>query len=66
MPVMIAACTAYRYAIIWSYVITLSYYAYHTHPVEENLGLVAAEYLIVISYAYWEFKIKRKPEEHLA
>ncbi len=61
MPVIISACTAYRYAITWSYVATLSYFAYHSNPVKENLWLVGAEYLIVIGYACWELKINKQP-----
>ncbi|MEJ7829843.1 MAG: glycosyltransferase family 87 protein [Segetibacter sp.] len=61
MPVIISACTAYRYAIIWSYVATLSYFAYHSNPVKENLWLTGAEYLIVFAYAYWELKINQQP-----
>ncbi len=66
MPVMIAACTAYRFAIVWSFTATLSYAAYQTNPVQENLWLVGGGYVIMIGYAFWEFKIKRKPDEHRA
>ncbi len=56
MPVVIAACTGYRYAMFWSYAVTLSYYAYHTLPVKENLWLVALSYLVTLSIAIWEIR----------
>jgi hypothetical protein len=61
MPVIISACIAYKYAIIWSYMATLSYFAYHSNPVKENFWLTGAEYLIVFAYAYWELKINKQP-----
>ncbi len=61
MPVMITACTAYRYAMVWSYLVTLSYYAYHSNPVQENLWLVSLSYLAMLRYAGWElWKYDRK------
>ncbi len=60
MPVMIAACTAYRYAIVWSYLVTLSYFAYHSSPVKENLWLVALSYLVMLSFAAREIGMHRK------
>ncbi len=61
MPVMITACTAYRYAMVWSYLVTLSYYAYHSNPVQENLWLVSLSYLAMLCYAGWElWKYDRK------
>ncbi len=58
---MITACTAYRYAMVWSYLVTLSYYAYHSNPVQENLWLVSLSYLAMLRYAGWElWKYDRK------
>lgn len=54
MPVIIAACTVYRYAVFWSYLVTLSYYAYHSNPVKENLWLVGMSYLVMLSFAVRE------------
>jgi hypothetical protein len=64
MPVALAVFTPYRYAVIWSFTATLSYAAYQTSPVQENLWLVAGGYVVMIGYAFWELKIKRKPDEH--
>ncbi len=54
MPVIIAACTGYRYPVVWSYLVTFSYYAYHSNPVKENLWLVELSYLVMLSFAMLE------------
>ncbi len=58
LPVAVSIFTHYRYAIIWSYLTTLSYYAYQSKPVKENLWLIAFSYLIVAAFAFWEFRNK--------
>ncbi|MDQ6761563.1 MAG: glycosyltransferase 87 family protein, partial [Bacteroidota bacterium] len=59
LPVALAVFTPYRYAIIWSFTATLSYAAYQFKPVHENLWLVGAGYLFMISYAWWEIRKKK-------
>ncbi len=39
--------TRFRYPIIWSALIPLSYFTYHAQPYEENVWLTATEYSIV-------------------
>lgn len=56
LPVALAIFTQYRYAIIWSYLTTLSYYAYYSTPVKESLLLIAINYLIVAGYAFSEIR----------
>lgn len=56
LPVALSVFTNYRYAIIWSYATTFSYYAYHSTPVKENLWLVAISYLIVTGFAFSELR----------
>ncbi len=58
--VALAVFTRYRYPIIWSFTVTLSYAAYQTNPVHENLWLVGAGYVFMIEYAIWEIR-KKKP-----
>ena len=61
-PLLLCIFTKYRFPIIWSGVVFLSYSAYGENTVDENLWLVAMEYLVVISYAVWEFnKTERAP-----
>ena len=52
--VLISLFTSYRYPIVWSVVIILSYAAYRTVPYSENLWLVAVEYVVVLSYMGYE------------
>ena len=54
LPVALGIFTSYRYAILWSFTATLSYAAYQTNPVKENLWLVGAGYIFLISYGCWE------------
>ena len=56
LPVAVSIFTPYRYAIIWSYLTTLSYYAYQSIPVKESLGLIALSYLIFAGFAFWEYQ----------
>ncbi|MEO5783569.1 MAG: glycosyltransferase 87 family protein [Ginsengibacter sp.] len=54
LPVAVSIFTQYRYAIIWSYLTTISYYAYQSNPVKESLWLIAFSYLILAAFAFWE------------
>jgi len=53
---VIAILTRFRYPIIWSYTIFLSYKTYQTNLYQENLWLVTLEYLLVIGMMFYEFK----------
>jgi hypothetical protein len=66
LPVAMSVFTPYRYAIIWSFTATLSYSAYQSNRVQENLWLVGAGYIFMISYALWELKLKRQAKTCLA
>lgn len=52
--VLVSLFTSYRYPIIWSIVIIVSYAAYRTVPYSENLWLISAEYVILFSYMGYE------------
>ncbi len=56
LPVVLSVFTPYRFAIIWSFTAILSYAAYQSNPVHENLWLVSAGYIFMIGYAVWEIK----------
>ena len=53
---VIAIFTTFRYPIVWSYLIFLSYATYQTNLYQENLWLVAIEYLIVLVVMIYEIK----------
>jgi hypothetical protein len=53
---VIAILTRFRYPIVWSYTIFLSYAIYQTNLYQENLWLVAFEYFLVFGMMIYEFK----------
>jgi hypothetical protein len=55
---ILSVFTKYRFPIIWSIVIVLSYQAYANSPWKENLWFVAVEYFIVFLYLIFELKKK--------
>ena len=59
--VILSVFTNYRFPIVWSVVIVLSYQAYANIPWKENLWLIALEYLVVYGFLLWEIiQIKKK------
>jgi alpha-1,6-mannosyltransferase len=55
-PIILAVFTKYKFPIVWSLVIILSYQAYSNNPWKENLWFVALEYLVVFSFLIYEIK----------
>ncbi len=53
---VIAVFTRFRYPIVWSYTIFLSYATYQTNFYQENLWLVALEYLLVLGMMIYELR----------
>ncbi len=53
-PLLLCIFTNYRFPIVWSLVVALSYSAYSINGFSENLWLVALEYIVVIVYFIWE------------
>ncbi len=58
-PLLLSIFTKYKFPIIWSLVVMLSYSAYGVDGFSENLGWVALEYIIVIAFFIWELSIKK-------
>ncbi|MGB5554160.1 MAG: mannosyltransferase [Flavobacteriaceae bacterium] len=52
--VVLALFTPYRFALLWSAVVIVSYYAYSQTDFKEHLGLLAFEYLTVYLYLVYE------------
>lgn len=57
-PLALSIFTKYKFPIVWSMVVMLSYHAYEIDGFNENLGWVALEYTIVIAFFVWEVLIK--------
>ncbi len=56
--ILLSVFTKYRFPIVWSVTILLSYAAYSNEVYKENLWLVSLEYLIVYGYLIWELFFK--------
>ncbi len=54
VPLVLSVFTRYRFMLVWSFMIVLSYSAYGPGGFQENLWLVALEYLVVIGFFVWE------------
>ncbi|PCJ89417.1 MAG: hypothetical protein COA57_02125 [Flavobacteriales bacterium] len=54
--VMLSVFTFWRFALVWSALIMLSYAAYSAFPYSENLALVAIEYGVVYLWMIYELK----------
>jgi len=52
--VALSAFIRFRFALIWSAMIPLSYYTYSVIPYRENYWFTGIEYLIVIGFLIWE------------
>jgi len=52
--VAFGSLTKFRFPIIWSFMVVLSYTTYMTNSYTELLGFVALEYLIVYGYLFYE------------
>ena len=48
----------YRFALVWSVLICLSYYTYRVIPYNENLNLVLIEYVLLGCFMVYEFVFK--------
>ena len=53
-PLILSVFTKYRFPIIWSLVIILTYQAYANNPWKENLWFVFIEYLVLFSFLIYE------------
>ena len=56
MPLAFSLFTNYRYMMVWSFLVFVSYSAYQTQVYQENLYLVALEYLLVFGILAYELR----------
>ncbi|MBL4655415.1 MAG: hypothetical protein JKY33_06300 [Bacteroidia bacterium] len=61
--VVLSVFTNYKYPILWSFLILLSYNTYSIEPYSENLVLVSIEYLVLIGYMGYEIFWKQLQEK---
>ena len=66
LPLIISVLTPhFKYPLVWSYMMILSYSAYITPEYHENLWLVALEYSVVYGVMIWDFKTLKKTDLYL-
>jgi hypothetical protein len=58
--ILLSVFTRYRFTIIWSIAMILSYQAYANDPWKENLWFVALEYTLVFGVFFYEVFSKNK------
>jgi alpha-1,6-mannosyltransferase len=62
--VALGVLTRFRFALLWSALLPLTYLAYGQVPFAENGWVVALEYLLVVGWLGWEvYKVKERKSE---
>lgn len=61
IPLILSIFTNYKYVLVWSFTIILSYFAYSNEQFQENLWLVALEYIVVFVCLFWEVSSRKIP-----
>ena len=56
LPLAFSVFTSYRFVILWSFTIFLSYATYQSEVYKENLVLVALEYLLIFMFFIYEIR----------
>lgn len=64
-PLVLSIFTKYKFPVVWSLLVMLSYSAYVADGFSENLWLVALEYLGVLGYFVWELFFRKKTTNSL-
>ncbi len=60
VPIVLCCFTRWRFPLVWSFLIMLTYISYVAEPYAENLWLVAGEYLVVGVFVVYELRLKRR------
>ena len=61
---ILSVFTNYKFSLVWSFIIIISYLAYANTNDTENLWIIGFEYLVVYSVFIWEVFIKQKRPSH--
>ena len=62
-PLLLSIFTRYSFVLIWSFLVILSYYTYSNPEFQENLWLVALEYVVVLLWFAREVAVNTKKRE---
>ncbi|MFD0932442.1 glycosyltransferase ArnT-like protein [Psychroflexus salinarum] len=60
LPLFLSIFTKYRYMLLWSWLVFLSYSAYRLEGVEENYSLLGIQYAFLFTTISYEIIVKRK------
>lgn len=56
---LLSVFTSYKFPLVWSFMIVLSYLAYANNNHTENLRIIGLEYVVVYSVFVWEVFLKK-------
>ena len=59
IPLLLSVFTQFRFMLAWCLLVILSYSAYSNAQYDENLWLVALEYMVVIGYFLYELLLQK-------
>lgn len=65
LPLLLCTFTPYRFPVLWSGMIVLTYANYAGSGYQEYPGIIALEYLTVAGYAVWEWRTYKKRREEI-
>lgn len=60
---ILSVFTTYKFPLVWSFMIILSYLAYNNPSNTENLWVIGLEYSVVYAVFMWEVFIKKPPKK---
>lgn len=58
-PLILSIFTNYKFPLVWSFMIILSYLTYTSTQYSENIWIISLEYLVVYTVLIWELFIKK-------
>lgn len=56
LPVVLCVFTKWRFPVVWSGLIFLTYINYSYEPYRENLWIVGVEYILLFAFFIWEWR----------
>ncbi|WP_111708046.1 glycosyltransferase family 58 protein [Lutibacter citreus] len=62
---LLSVFTKYKFPLVWSFIIIISYLAYANSENKENLWIISFEYLIVYSVLFYELIKHKRKQRHL-
>lgn len=62
---ILSVFTKYKFPLVWSFMIIISYLAYANTNNTENLWIIGLEYIVVYAVFIWEVFFKKKTSLHL-